>query len=83
MDHKNKIDLKHGGSFLDYLDCFQYTITARLNQEKIKKDCKRITKMKPFINKYNWEGINILPEKYGWKKIAKNQSNDCFQSPVC
>ena len=24
---------------------------------------KRITKIKPFMNKYNWEGINYLSEK--------------------
>ena len=35
--------------------CFQYSVTVALNHEEIKK---RITKIKPFINKYNWEGIN-------------------------
>ena len=27
-----------------------------LNHEEIKKDPQRITKNKPFINKYNWKG---------------------------
>ena len=38
--------------------CFQYAITVVLNYEEIKRDLKRITKIKPFENKYNWEGIN-------------------------
>ena len=27
---------------------------------------------KPFINKYNWEGINYLSEKDDWGKFEKN-----------
>ena len=33
--------------------CFQYNVTVTLNFEEIKKDPQRITKIKPFINKYN------------------------------
>ena len=33
--------------------CFQYAITVALNYKDIKKDPQRITKLKPFINKYN------------------------------
>ena len=32
---------------------FQYTVTVALNYEEIKTDPQRITKVKPFINKYN------------------------------
>ena len=39
--------------------CFQYAATVALNYEEIKKDSQRITKIKPFINKYNWERINF------------------------
>ena len=28
--------------------------------------------MKPFINKYNWEGINFPSEKGDWKRFEKN-----------
>ena len=31
-----------------------------------------IIKIKPFISKYNWEGINYPSEKDEWKKIEKN-----------
>ena len=33
---------------------------------------QRTTKIKPFINKYNWEEINLPSEKDNWKKIEKN-----------
>ena len=40
--------------------------------EETKKDPQRITKIKPFIKKYNREGINYLLEKDDWKKFEKN-----------
>ena len=43
--------------------CFQYVVTVVLNYEEIKKDPHSTKKIKPFINKYNWEGINYLLEK--------------------
>ena len=39
-------------------NCFQYTITIRLNHEQIIKDSRKITKIKPSIDKYNWERIS-------------------------
>ena len=42
-----------------------------------KKDPKR-TKNKPFINKYNWEGINYPSENDNWKKFEKYKYYDCF-----
>ena len=52
--------------------CFQYTLTVTLNHEEIKKDPQGITKIKPFINKYNWEEINYPSEKYDRKKFEQN-----------
>ena len=43
--------------------CFQCAVTVTLNYEEIEKDARRITKNKLFINKYNWEGINLPSEK--------------------
>ena len=31
--------------------------------KKSKKDPQRITKIKPFIKKYKWEGVNVPLEK--------------------
>ena len=52
--------------------CFQYAATVALNHREIKKDLQRITKMKPFINKYNCEGINFPSEEDDCKKFEKN-----------
>ena len=40
--------------------------------KNFKKDPQRITKIEPFINKYNWGGINFPSEKDDWKKFEKN-----------
>ena len=39
--------------------CFQYAITLALNLDKIKKDPQRVSNIKPFIEKYNWEDIDF------------------------
>ena len=52
--------------------CFQYAVTVALNYEEIKKEPQNIKKIKPFVNKYNWEGINYSSEKDDWKKNEKN-----------
>ena len=52
--------------------CSQYGVTVSSNHEEIKKDLQTITKSKPFISIYDWEGINFPSEKDGWKKFEKN-----------
>ena len=39
--------------------CFQYAITVALNRDKINRDPQRICKIKPFIEQYNWNGIEF------------------------
>ena len=55
--------------------CFQNAVTLALNHGEIKKEPQRITKIKPFINKHNWEIINYASEKDDWKKIMKNNEH--------
>ena len=43
-----------------------------LNHEEIANDPEWITKIKPFINIYKWEGVNFPSQKVGWKKVEKN-----------
>ena len=38
---------------------FQNALDDALNYQTIEKDPQRILKLKPYINKYNWEGINF------------------------
>ena len=44
----------------------------QLNYEDIESHPERVSNIAPFINKYNWEGINY-PSKLGdWKSFEKN-----------
>ena len=52
--------------------CFQYAVTLALNLDKIKKDPQRVSKIKPFIEKYNWEDINFPSTSKDWKKFECN-----------
>ena len=37
--------------------CFEYCVTVVLNNKEIGKYFEKMNKIKPFINKYKWEGI--------------------------
>ena len=43
--------------------CFQYAVTVALNYDKNGNDSQRISKIKHFLNKYNWKRINYLSKK--------------------
>ena len=43
-----------------------------LNNKEIKKDPQKMSKIKPFINKHNWEGTNVSSENNDLKKNGKN-----------
>ena len=45
---------------------------SRVKYEEIKNDPQRITKIKPFKNKYNQEGIKVPSQKDHWKNFEKN-----------
>ena len=78
----HKINLKRGGSYIDSPDfmekkkatinsinygdkCFQYAAIVALNHKKL---AEIISKINPFINKYDWKGINYPSGKDCWKK---------------
>ena len=52
--------------------CFQYAVTLALNLDKIKKDPQRVSKIKPFIEKYNWEDKDFPSTSKDWKKFECN-----------
>ena len=52
--------------------CFQYAVTLALNLDKIKKDPQRISKVKPFIDQYNWKDIYFLSTSKDWRKFELN-----------
>ena len=51
---------------------FEYAVTVALNHEKIRKYPERLWKIKPFIDKNDWEGINYPPKKDVGKIFEKN-----------
>ena len=67
MDKKQKTNLINKRD-----KCFQYSKTVALNHEETGNHIERITKVKPFIGKYNWGRINFPSEKDDWKKFEKN-----------
>ena len=54
--------------------CFQYAKTAALIHKEIGKKSQRISKVEPFISRYNWVGLNYLSKKDDCKKFKKNSS---------
>ena len=51
--------------------CFQYALTVALNYQSIKKDPQRITKIKSFIDQYNWEEISFPSHKKDSNEFEK------------
>ena len=58
-------------------------MTATLNHEEIKKGLKRITRVQPFIYKYNWEAINLSSEKDDLRKFEKNNATIALIDFAC
>ena len=52
--------------------CFQDAATVKLNYEETEWNPERFSNIKPFINKYNWEGINYPSKIDDWKKFEQN-----------
>ena len=52
--------------------CFQYTVTLALNLNRINKDPQIVSRIKPFIEKYNWEDIDFPSTGKDWKKFESN-----------
>ena len=52
--------------------CFQYAVTLALNLDKIKKNSQRVSKIKPFIEQYNWKEIDFPATSKDRKKFKLN-----------
>ena len=63
-DKKSTINPKNN----DY-KCFQYAVTVALNHDKVNKDLQRVSKIKPFINQYNWKDVDFPSTGKDWKKF--------------
>ena len=52
--------------------CFQYAVTLALNLHNIEKNPQRVSKIKPFIDQYNWKDIDFPPTNKDWRKLELN-----------
>ena len=57
---------------------FQNTLDDTLNYQNIEKDPQRISKLKAYINKYNWKGKEFPVGPKDWKKFEKNNKLIAF-----
>ena len=53
-------------------NCFQYALTVALNHQNIGKNPQIITKIKSFIDRYNWEETDFASHSKIWKKFEQN-----------
>ena len=51
---------------------FQNALDDALNYQTIETHPERISKLKPYINNYNWEGIEFPAGPKDWKKFERN-----------
>ena len=54
--------------------CFHYAVTLALNLDNIDNHPERISKIKPFIDQYNWKGIDFPPTNKDWRKLELNNN---------
>ena len=52
--------------------CFQDAVTLALNLDNIDNHPERISKIKPFIDQYNWKDIDFPSTSKDWKKFEQN-----------
>ena len=65
INPKNKSDSK----------CMQYAIIAALNYQQIGDHPENMSKIKCFINKYNWKDINLPSRRKDWNTFEKNNKS--------
>ena len=52
--------------------CFQYAATLALNFDNINNHPEKMSKIRPFIDQYNWKDIDFPPTNKDWKKFELN-----------
>ena len=53
-------------------NCFQNVLDDALNYQAIKAKPERISKLKAYINQYNWKDIKFPSDKEDWKKFEQD-----------
>ena len=50
-------------------------MTLALNHDKIDRNPQRISKIRPFIDQYNWKDIDFPATSKDWKKFEQNKES--------
>ena len=50
-------------------------MTLALNHDKIDRNPQRISRIRPFIDQYNWKAIDFPAASKYWKKIEQNNES--------
>ena len=58
--------------------CFQYSITVELNNQNTGNHPERISSIKPFIDQYDWEGIDFPAGIKDWEKFERNNKTNAL-----
>ena len=53
-------------------NCFQNALNDALNYQNIERSPQRISKIQPYISKYNWKRIKFPAGPKDWEKLEKN-----------
>ena len=76
---KNKLELylfewlrSKKESIINEDKCFQNALNDSIDYQSIKKSPQRISKLKPYINQYNWKNIKFPSGKEDWKRFEQN-----------
>ena len=69
-DKKSTINPKNN----DY-KCFQYAVAVASNHDKINNHPQKVSKIKPFIDQYNWNDIHFPSTSKDWKKFELNNES--------
>ena len=69
-DKKSTVNQKNNDN-----KCFQYATTLALNFDRVTNHPERVTKVKSFIDKYNWNDINLPTIRKDWNRFEVNNKN--------
>ena len=73
FNKKATINLKNDDG--DDNKCFMYAITVALNHHEVGCHPERISKIKKYTSKYNWNRINFPSQRKDWETFEKDNEN--------
>ena len=59
-------------AIINGVNSFQNALNEALNYQTIETHAERVSKIMPYIDKYNWKGIEFPAGSKDWKKFEKN-----------